>query len=322
MDEPDWEGQPGKVVLSAEQGIGDVLSFASMIPDAAQKADIVFEVNKKLKNLLVRSFPTVKVYGTRETTEFDKDQLWDEEDRKIDYSLSIGQCAEFLRTKDEDFPGTPYLVPDPDRVLMWRTLFKSKGKPAIGIAWTGGIMKTGSKNRTVTLETLLPLFQSVDAHWVCLQYKPAGKEIALFKKDHPEIDLVEYPHATLTPDYDDTAGLVAALDQVICMQTAITHLAGGLGVPCWTLIPDESQWRYGEDYEDFLWAKSVRLIRQKLRGWPEVITDVAGQLNAHYAGIQKTATDPACCGKLRGDRKKIRANGQSDYRQAGNQPSA
>ena len=315
-DEPDWNGEPGKVVLSAEQGIGDVLSFASMIPDAAKRADIVFEVNKKLKNLIQRSFPTIKVYGTRECQ--DKLPLWEEEDRKIDYSLAIGQCAEMFRLKDEDFPGTPYLVPDPDRTLMWKSLFASKGKPCIGIAWSGGIRNTGAKYRQWDLEQLLPILKSVDAHWVSLQYRPAGKEIAEFRKKYPEIDITEYPHATLTPDYDDTAALVAALDRVVCMQTAITHLAGGLGIPCWTFIPTTSQWRYGQGTEDYVWAKSVRLIRQRTRGqWADVIETTAGELSALYGGVQEATGKAARKGELRRDGKQVRANGQPDNRQAG-----
>ena len=314
--EPDWNGEPGKVVLIAEQGIGDVLSFASMIPDAVKRADIVFEVNKKLKGLIQRSFPTIKVYGTRESE--NKLELWDEADRKMDYSLAVGQCAELFRNSDEDFPGTPYLVPDPDRVLMWKSLFASKGKPVIGIAWSGGIKKTGSRYRQWDLEQLLPILKSVDAHWVCLQYKPASKEIAEFRQAHPEIDIAEYPHATLTPDYDDTAALVAALDRVVCMQTAVTHLAGGLGIPCWTFIPTNSQWRYGQGTEDYVWAKSVRLIRQRERGrWDDVISHTAGELNALYTGVSETAGEAALQGELRRNGSEVRPDGQSDHRQAG-----
>ncbi len=320
-DEPDWNGEPGKVVLHGEQGVGDMISFASMIPDACKKADIIVEVNKKLKGLFARSFPQAKIYGTRECRPGDKGALWDEEDAKIDYSLALGQCGELFRLRDSDFPGTPYLTPDADRALMWKALFESKGKPAIGIAWSGGITKTGAKYRQWTLEQLLPLLKSVDAHWVSLQYKPAGKEIAEFKAKHPEIDIVEYPHATLTLDYDDTAAMVASLDRVICIQTAVTHLAGGLGVPCWTFIPTNSQWRYGGDGEDFIWAKSVRLVRQKERGrWDDVIEDTAEELRALYGRVSKAAGSPARQGRVRGDGKKVRASGKPDYRPSRDRP--
>ena len=315
-DEPEWDGKKtGKVALYAEQGLGDVLSFASMVPDAQKKAKIILEVNPSLEGLLQRSFPDAKVYGTR----MQKRLNWDKEDQKLDASISMGQIGEFFRLKDEDFPGTPYLVPDPDRSFMWKALFKKKKKPCIGIAWNGGIPKTASKYRQLTLEQLRPILESVDAHWVSLQYKPAGKEIAEFKKKHPHIDIVEYPNGVLTGDYDDTAALVSALDRCIVMQTAITHLCGGLGVPCWTFIPTTSQWRYGQDGEDYIWAKSVRLIRQKVqRVWGDIIEKTAGELSALYPGISKPAKKATSKGKLRrNSRKDVRHNRIDNHRQDG-----
>lgn len=317
-NEPEWDGKSkGKVVLWAEQGLGDVISFASMVPDAAEKADIILDVDKRLEGLFKRSFPQCTVYGTREA----KKGKWDE--GSIDYSLPMGQCGEYFRLKDSDFPGTPYLTPDPDRVFMWEQLFKSKKKPVIGLAWRGGIPRTGAKYRQWDLQQLLPILRSVDAHWVSLQYKPASKEIAAFRKEHPDIDLVEYPHATLTHDYDDTVAMTAALDHVVCMQTAITHVCGGLGVPCWVFVPKNSQWRYGSDGEEFIWAKSVRVIRQSKRGhWETEIDKTAEELSALYSGLPKAAGKSTRKGKLRCNGTKVRRNGVDARRGPGDRPSA
>lgn len=318
--EPEWDGtKKDSVVLYAEQGLGDIISFASMVPDAQKQARIILDVNPPLVNLLQRSFPDAKVYGTRMA----KKIRWDAEDQKPDASMSIGQIGEFFRNKDEDFPGTPYLKPDPDRAYMWKQLFKSKKKPCIGIAWRGGIPKTAARYRQLDLEQLLPLFKSVDAHWVCLQYKPASKEIAAFKKKHPEIDLVEYPHATLTKDYDDTAALVSALDHCVIMQTAVGHLCGGLGVPCWVFVPTTSQWRYGMEGEDFVWADSMRIVRQKERGkWKDVIEKTGEELAALFPRVQGNTGRTSRKRKLRRNRSTVRANGKRNHRQDGDRPSA
>lgn len=282
FDEPEWNGKKtGKVVLYAEQGIGDVIGFASMVPDAQKRADIILDVDPKLEGLMKRSFPDASVYGTR----FAKNQnSWTESDQDVDASFPLGQLGEFFRQKDEDFPGTAYLKADPDRVLQWKALFKTKKKPVIGISWRGGILKTGSKYRQWTLEQILPLLKSVDAHWVSLQYRPAGDEIAQFLKSHPEIDLVEYPHGTLTADYDDTAAMVMALDHMVCMQGAVTHLAGAMGKDVWVFVPQNSQWRYGGDGEDYIWSKSVRIIRQSKRGeWDSDIKRTATELSRLFS---------------------------------------
>jgi len=289
-DEPEWDGKKaGKVVLYAEQGIGDVISFASMIPDASKKAKIIFDCDPKLQGLMKRSFPDITIYGTRFQ---DNMMSWRKEDREFDASLSIGQIAEFFRLSDESFPGTAFLKADPDRVLQWKALFKTKKKPSIGIAWRGGILKTGSKYRQWTLQQLVPLLRSVDAHWVCLQYRPAGEEIAAFKKKYPDIDLVEYPHGTLTADYDDTAAMVEALDHLVCMQSAVTHLAGALGKSVWVFVPQNSQWRYGGDGEDYIWSKSVRIIRQTKRGeWDIDIKRVGEELSERFNGANMGGDD-------------------------------
>jgi tetratricopeptide (TPR) repeat protein len=319
-NEPEWDGSTvDTVALYAEQGLGDVLSFASMVPDAQKRARVIMDVNASLASLLQRSFPDAKVYGTRMA----KKLAWATEDQTPDASISMGQLGEFFRNSDEEFPGTPYLVPDPDRSMMWKSLFKSKRKPVIGIAWRGGIPKTAARYRQLDLEQLLPLFKSVDAHWVSLQYKPAAKEIAAFREKHPEIDLVEYPHGTLTKDYDDTAALVSALDHAVIMQTAVGHLAGGLGVPCWTFVPTTSQWRYGMEGEDYVWANSVRIIRQKERGkWVDVIQQTGDELATLFPGIPETATKATRKGKLRSNREKVRPNGVKSNGHDGDRPSA
>lgn len=277
--EPIWDGTPClKVVVYGEQGLGDEISFSSMIPDAIKDClTVVIDCDHRLKNLFQRSFPKAKVYGTRHL----KDVQWNEEDTNIQASIPMGGLGGIYRLSDESFNGEPYLTPDPSRVLMWEALFQSKNKPVIGVAWTGGVKHTGSDFRKWTLDDLLPIFKSVDAHFVCLQYRDSQKEIDEFLEKHPEIDLVQYPFGTLTNDYDDTAAMVSCMDKVISMQTAVVHLCGGLGVPCDVFVPNTSQWRYGEKHESMPWYKSVKVIRQAVRGhWSNTIKDYAKRLSA------------------------------------------
>lgn len=222
-NEPEWDGTKGrKVVLYGEQGIGDQICFASVLPDASKDIDITLDTHPKLKNLFARSFPDIAVYGFQQGTHI--------EDSEFDASLALGQLGEYYRQTTESFPVTPFLTADEERVLMWKALWQQKKKPVIGVGWTGGIPKTGRRFRVSTLEDWMPLFESIDAHWVSLEYRPT-KEIEAFRAKHPDIDIKEYTHATLTDDYDDTAALVASLDCVVSVPTSVGHLAGALGVP-------------------------------------------------------------------------------------------
>lgn len=276
--EPQWDGTHGKVVaVHGEQGIGDEMMFASMIPDLiADSARVIVECDGRLRALFERSFPQATVYGTR----WQNDVEWAEQDKAPDYSITSGGLGKFYRTHDGAFTGAAYLKADPDRVTMWRSLWASKRKPAIGIAWTGGHQWTGAKFRKFDLEQLLPLFRSVDAHWVVLEYKNRREDVAEFLSDHPDVDMAIYPEV-FDNDYDKTASLVASLDRVVSMQTAVVHLAGALGVPCEVFLPQSGQWRYGMEGNTVPWYRSVTVHRQGRDGvWP--LQEVENILRLRY----------------------------------------
>lgn len=316
--EPEWDGSPGKVVaLYADQGLGDEISFASMVPDAAKVCrKLILDCDGRLEGLFRRSFPHVRVYGTRV-----KEEKWAKEDRDIEASLPLGQVGEFLRTSDASFPGTPYLIPCPTRVKQWKALFQASGKPTVGIAWTGGVPKSNARNRKVSLTDLLPVFD-LDAHFVSLQYKDAANEIAAFRTEHPQVDLVQYPWATLTDDYDDTAALIAACDYVLCIQTAVAHTAGGLGVPVTVLLPTATTWRYGVAHETIPWYRSLKIIRQQKTGqWRDEIERAAGSL-ADLFGLSRRAGAAPCERDIRHGLDPLRAHGVGHHQANGSHPPA
>jgi tetratricopeptide (TPR) repeat protein len=221
---PDWSGEKGTVIVYGEQGLGDEISFASMLPDACKDADIVVDCDYRLKGLFARAFPKALVHGGR----------WRQTYQGGDYQCAIGELGRFYRNVDSDFQREPYLVADPVRRAQWQYLKDQVKKPLIGIAWTGGMAHTASKYRQLTRIQLQAIVQGIDAHFVSLEYK----------EREPVHGINVYPHATLTDDYDDAAALVAECDVVITVQTAVAHLAGALGVPCVVMVPETSQWRY------------------------------------------------------------------------------
>lgn len=138
-DEPRWDGSKGKnVVVFGEQGLGDEISFASCLPDLIRDCNVTVDCDGRLEKLFQRSFG-IEVHGTR----YKKDAPWRKE-KKFDAHIGLGELPEFYRNKDSEFPGTPYLKPNPQLVLQWRALLDSLGpKPKIGISWTGGFCIPG-----------------------------------------------------------------------------------------------------------------------------------------------------------------------------------
>ena len=279
-EEKRWDGTKGQCVVAyGEQGLGDEISFASCLPEFIKDGvDPVIECDARLAGLFSRSFPGASVYGTRYK------EMIDWADRHSPQArVAFGSLPKYYRNADADFPGKPYLVADPERRLQWRALLDSLGpKPKVGIAWQGGLRKTGKAHRSVQLEDLLPVLRQ-DATFISLQYRNA-QDVESVKEKHG-IHVHHWPRAVECADYDETAALVAELDMVISVTTAVIHLAGGLGVPCMVLTPKNPMWRYGIDGEKMLWYDSVTLIRQnKLGQWIDPISEAAYRLREWMRG--------------------------------------
>lgn len=264
--EPRWDGTKGlDVVCYTEQGLGDEISFASCIPDLIRDSkSVTIECDNRLEPLLQRSFPTTKVHGTRYKETVPK---WRSES-KFDARVAVGFLPQIYRLKDADFHGKPYLVPNREMAIQWRALLSSLGnKPKIGLAWTGGIPKTGQKRRTLNLDTLSPLFR-FDADWVSLQYKDID-DIEKAEERYG-VKIHDWHWGNRIRDYDQTVALISELDLVISVCTSVVHAAGGLGKECWCFVPEVPMWRYLKEGEWFPWAASVSLWRQKKKTWPVI----------------------------------------------------
>lgn len=268
QNEPYWDGSPVKtLVIRGEQGIGDEISFASMILDAKSRAEnVVYECDARLEGLFKRSFD-IPVLGSR----FHKTIDWADK-FPIDARVLSGSLGQYFRLKDEDFPGTPYLKADPERKLQWRALLDSLGsRKKIGIAWTGGRHNTHRERRSLRLTDLLPILKQ-DADFISLEYKDPRAEIAELKEQHG-ITVRHWARGAESQDYDDVAALVDELDCVISVQTAVVHLSGALGKPCHVLVPEKPHWRYRLKGDSMPWYQSVHLYRQK-NGWERPINDI------------------------------------------------
>ena len=262
-EEVRWDGSKGRdVLVYGEQGIGDEISFASVLPDIIKDSkSVTLECDARLEGVFRRSFPTVDVRGTR----YKKHAEW-RGSKMFDARVAIGELPQFYRNKDEDFHGNPYLVPNPQLAIQWRALLDSLGsKPKIGITWTGGLPHTGQRKRSVTLDTYGLLFKSFDADWISLQYKEP--EVASAEAKYG-VKIHDFEWGTRVADYDHTVALISQLDLVISVCTTVVHAAGGLGKECWCLVPAHPMWRYLQDGEWFPWARSVTMYRQKGREWP------------------------------------------------------
>ena len=109
-------------------------------------------------------------------------------------------------------------------------------------------------------------------HFYSLQMGPSAAQLTATNMQIADL-------TTAIRDMADTAALIEQLDLVICVDTAVAHLAGALARPAWVLLPFAPDWRWLREREDSPWYPTLRLFRQpKLRDWPSVIENVRNAL--------------------------------------------
>ena len=278
---PRWQGEDlaGKrVLVLAEQGLGDQVMFASCLPDllALRPGEVHLEAHARVAKTLARSFPQVRVIASGQNKNLD----WYDPAQAVDYYVHIADLPYFFRRAKEDFPAhTGYLVADPQRIAHWRQRLQALGGlPKVGLSWRGGLQKTRQRVRSLELDQLAPLVAQTPVSFINLQYGEVAAELDAFRAA-TGLDIHHIPEAIA--DLDEFAALVSALDLVISVCNTTVHYAGALGRPCWVLAPHIPEWRYGLAGEGMRWYPSVRMFRQPAAGdWAAVIAEVRQALAA------------------------------------------
>lgn len=133
------------------------------------------------------------------------------------------------------------------------------------------------QGRSLPLEALAPLAAAFEGSLLSLQKGPGSEQLASCSFRQRFVRCQEQVEAAW--DFDDAAALIAACDLVLTTDTAVAHLAGGMGHPTWLLLQHVPDWRWGLEGESTFWYPSLRLFRQRQRGdWADVIARVAAEL--------------------------------------------
>ncbi len=278
---PEWRGQPlrdKKLLVYAEQGLGDQIMFGSCLPDLLpQISGCVIECAPWLVPIFKRSFPAARI----------EPQAHDDAElaglvvaARFDYQVAIGSLPGHFRRSCSDFPGhNGYLRADPARVAYWKNRLSALGAGLkVGLSWFGGAASTRREARSTQLDEWLPVLSQTSCRFVSLQYGKTHNELEEMARKHG-VTIQSWREAI--EDYDETAALVHALDLVISVQTAIVHLAGAMGKSAWVIVPANAEWRYLTDGPTMPWYPSMRLFRQQQPGaWAATLASVASELEA------------------------------------------
>jgi Flp pilus assembly protein TadD len=268
FSQPAWKGESiaGKrILLYAEQGIGDTLQFVRYLHRvAARDASIVLEVQRPLVTLIER------------------------QSSKID-----GMC---ILARGEDLPAFDVHCPLMSLPAIFGTTLATIPRASgylqasrqdlegetglrVGLVWAGNPTHKRDRDRSIALAKLQPLFDITGVKWFSLQKGVAADQLAEF----PERARIKDLAADLK-DYADTAAAIAGLDLVITVDTSVAHLAGAMGKPVWILLHEQPDWRWLLKRKDSPWYTSARLFRQSSGGdWSSVIAAVERELRIYLA---------------------------------------
>ena len=264
--------QDKSVLLQNEQGIGDQIMFASMIPDlAADAASVTSVCDPRMLPLLRNSIPNVDFVASSGAHRLDA--------AEFDTVFALGSLGRLYRGEANTFPRTPYLKPRDGAVAAWSERLGAKTtRLRVGLSWRGGTPATDTEARSLNLMDLRPLLDLADVEFVSLQYGEAGAEVRTINANLTRPVRI-FPAADID-DFEQLAALVLNLDLVVSVQTALIHLSGAIGAPCLVLTPFAPQWRYGASGPAMPWYGSVRLLRQPRAGdWTSVIGEAAQALS-------------------------------------------
>ena len=263
----------GKTVfVASEQGVGDHIMFMSMLPELLQDSgSVICQLDPRLLKLFSRCFPLVRFVPRGDVSIL--------ETVDVDSHIRMGSLGYTYRRDISSFPGTPYLIPDPERVAQWKERISLEpGKLRVGISWRGGSSTTNGADRSMALEQLTSLLDREDCTFISLQYGEVEVEVAAFNEGRSR-KLFCFEKKEIE-DFEDFAGLIGALDCVISVQNTTVHTCGALGKPCFAMLPFRPEWRYGASGDTMPWYKSVKLFRQIHDGqWSDVIEHISERLS-------------------------------------------
>jgi Flp pilus assembly protein TadD len=278
-----WTGEnlaKKRLLVRCEQGVGDQILFASVIPDLLARAQsqgggIVLECEPRLEPLFARSFAgvTVRPAQLKRINGIPvADYAWLKSVGGVNAASLMGTLPRNFRARMEDYPKPhQFLVPDAEETARWKENF---GAGAIGICWRSGKLGGHRNIEFASLEQWGGFLRDIDATFVSVQYDARPEEVAQLEAISGRKIIVPQG-IDQKNELDRMAALMAALSLVVSAPTAVACLAPAVGTRTLKLLYKLSWTAMGRDYEPFL-PSCQCVMPRKAGDWAEVF-NLAGK---------------------------------------------
>lgn len=255
---PLWRGEAladKSVLVRHEQGFGDTIMFARLLPALARHgANVIFRVQPELVELMRTMRGSWRV-------ESEADPL-----PGADFYCPLASLPHRLRLTADDIPIEPYLSAPANRKLQ----APATAKQRIGLVWAASATSGSGPLRSISFAEILDLCGSSCCEFVSLQVGPNAGDIAAAGAQALVSDL-----SGILKNFADTAAVIDQLDLIVTVDTAVAHLAGAMGKRTFVVLPAAADWRWMRDRSDSPWYPSLRLFRQKKPGdWNDPLGEV------------------------------------------------
>jgi tetratricopeptide (TPR) repeat protein len=260
----EWDGESiiGRRVLVVHgQGLGDMIQMARYLPRLrARAAHVTLECPPTLEPLFrtLSGIDLIVKPGSVEPNAFD-------------VFLRMMSLPRLLGETGSPEGNAPYLRVPAEHLARWRKPARIDGALRVGLVWAGNPFHPLDRWRSLFLTDCEPLSEVRGVRWTSLQVGPRAAEAAGSGHWLERCDREIF-------DFADTAAIIAQLDLVIAVDTAVAHLAGALGVPVWLLLRPRPDWRWLRKEHITPWYRSMRLFHARRREWSGVIEQVASRL--------------------------------------------
>ena len=276
---PLWAGEPlaGKrIVVWREQGLGDEILFATCLRElVASGAEVTLMASARLVSLLQRAFPSIEVLA-------DGAKIGGQ----VDVHAPIGGLPRYVRQSRTSFPSQGrFLVPDSAVATRWTArLDRLPAGPRVGISWRSGLATEQRQRHYSSLEAWGPLFKLPSIQLINLQYDECAAELEA-AEDRFGIKIHRWRSENLKDDLETAVALMWNLDAVVTAPTAVSSLAGGVGVPTWQVDSGSDWTAHGQDRSP--WFPTVRVVRRPFGSvaWEPVLERIAADLSSLLPGL-------------------------------------
>ena len=253
VNAPLWRGEPieGKtILLLAEQGYGDTIQFIRYVPlVAALGAKVILDVPPPLQEIALSIDGVAAVLRADAPTP------------RVDCQCPLMSLPLAFATELVTIPASvPYIQPSPELVAEWHDRVPQTGHPRIGLCWAGSSAHLNNHNRSIALSRFADILSLPHLRFISVQSEVDAEAQAILHR-HGVVELGQDFES-----FSDTAAVLAELDLLISVDTAVAHLAGAIGKPVALLLPYPAEWRWLTDRSDSPWYPSMRLFRQTSAG--------------------------------------------------------